>query len=163
MRNATLCLLVRKNEVSSEDEICLGDKKRKLGKGKPNGFGGMQEPGESVDEAAVRELFEEARVRAVRYQKVGEMTYRFREKPEWDQIVNIFLVTEWEGTPTETEEMGIAWYRYDQIPYDRMWENDRHWLPHVLSGKKIKGYAIHSEERLLEKKIEIVDSFPPNP
>ncbi|CAN0403706.1 unnamed protein product, partial [Ectocarpus sp. 8 AP-2014] len=42
------------------NEILLGMKKRGFGEGKWNGFGGKVESGESVEEAAKRELMEEA-------------------------------------------------------------------------------------------------------
>jgi hypothetical protein len=29
-----------------------------------------------------------------------------------------------------------AWYAFDNIPFDRTYEADRHWLPKVLRGEK---------------------------
>jgi 8-oxo-dGTP pyrophosphatase MutT (NUDIX family) len=47
----TLILITRKNSR----EILLGFKKKKgLGQGKWNGFGGKVEPGETINQAAVR-------------------------------------------------------------------------------------------------------------
>lgn len=153
MRNATLALLVK------DAKICLGVKKRKLGKGKLNGFGGFQEAGESIEEAMLRELREEARVDARRYWKVGEMTYVFPKSPRWDQVVHIYLVTDWSGVLTETDEMSIGWYGVSAIPYGRMWDNDQYWLPKVLKGDKIRGRVVHSEDVTLEQRIEVVKGF----
>jgi 8-oxo-dGTP diphosphatase len=51
--------------VTSEDEVLLlkGASNKKLWPGKYNGLGGHVEPGESVAEAAEREIFEEAGLR----------------------------------------------------------------------------------------------------
>jgi ADP-ribose pyrophosphatase YjhB (NUDIX family) len=152
MQTATLCILWK------DEQICLGIKKRLLGKGKYNGFGGRVEAGETVEQAALRELSEETKgVKAIDYRKVGEMTYIFPKSPEWDQIVHIYLVTKWAGEPMETDEMTVEWFPRDKIPYDKMWDNDRHWLPLVLDGKKIRGKVVHSEQKTIEKNIDLVD------
>lgn len=153
MLDATLCLLVR------DKKICLGIKKRKLGQGKYNGFGGKLEPGETIEQAACRELFEESCVKAKDYQKVGELKYLFPKSPQWDQIVHVFLVTKWEGEPKETEEMGVEWFGLDKIPFEKMWDNDKIWLPLVLSGKKVKGEVVHDGDSTASHSIGVVDSL----
>ena len=46
--------------LREENRVLLGMKKRGFGVGKWNGFGGKLEPGETVVEAAARELEEES-------------------------------------------------------------------------------------------------------
>src|SRR3989344_8938906 len=115
MLDATLCLLIK------DKRICLGIKKRKLGMGKYNGFGGKREEGETIEQAAIRELFEEAQVRAAEFHKVGELTYLFPKDAQWNQVVHVFLVTKWEGEPRETLEMGVDLFSLQNIPFDKMW------------------------------------------
>jgi len=153
MLDATLCLLIK------DKRICLGLKKRKLGMGKYNGFGGKREKGETIEQAAVRELFEEAQVKATEYCKVGELTYLFPKMKEWDQVVHVYLVTEWEGEPRETLEMGVEWFSLKNIPFDKMWDNDKIWLPLVLEGKKVKGSVVHDEDKTASHTIHVVDDF----
>ena len=45
--------------LKKDDEILLGLKKRGFGKGRLNGVGGKLEPGETIEEAAIRETEEE--------------------------------------------------------------------------------------------------------
>ncbi|HBY09281.1 MAG TPA: hypothetical protein DEH22_16440, partial [Chloroflexi bacterium] len=59
MRDATLVLLLKNHPVA---EVLLGYKKIGFGQGKYTGFGGKVEPGETVAEAALRELTEETSV-----------------------------------------------------------------------------------------------------
>ena len=152
MRIATLCILLK------DGNVCLGLKKRALGSGKYNFFGGGVEDGETKEQAALRELREEAGgVRATKYEKVAIMTYHFPAEPHNDHEVHTYLVTEWEGEPKETDEMTVEWFSRDKIPYDRMWHNDRYWVPAVLEGKKVRGKVVHDGKTTIKKNIEIIN------
>ncbi len=135
MRNVTLCFLLR------GDEICLAMKKQGFGIGKWNGVGGKVEEGETIEEAAVRELYEEIGVHAniTDLENMGNIKFYFNEKPDWNQQMHIYFINQWQGEPIESEEMAPKWYKKDQIPYEAMWIDDPHWLPKVLDGKKIEG------------------------
>ena len=45
------------------------------------------------------------------------------------------MVNDWEGEPTETEEMKPEWFVLNKIPYEKMWDADREWTPRVLAGE----------------------------
>lgn len=135
MQEVTLCLFVDKGK------ILLGMKKRRFGTGKWNGFGGKLENGESAVENAVRELKEEISIsiKPGDVEKVGCLDFYFKDKPEWNQKMHIFLVKNWEGEPQESEETRPEWFDIKDIPFDTMWPDDKHWLPIVLAGKKVEG------------------------
>lgn len=140
MRDTTLCFLIK------DGQILLAAKKRSLSGfdvaiGKWNGIGGKVDKGETILSAAARELKEEigVDVREGDFEEVGNIKFYFKDKPDWDQHVHIFVARSWEGEPTETEEMRPQWYKHHEIPFDLMWADDKHWLPLVLAGKKIKG------------------------
>ncbi len=135
MRKVTLCFLI------DEDHICLAMKKRGFGEGKLNGVGGKVEEGETIEEAAIREMEEEIGVKAHidHLEEVGNLKFHFDGKPEWTQHMHIFFVKVWEGDPQESEEMAPGWHKKDSIPYEKMWVDDPHWLPKVLDNKKIEG------------------------
>ena len=140
MRDATLCILVKENQ------ILLGMKKRGFGKGKYNGFGGKVSDNETIEEAALRELHEEVKIKANELEKIAELTFIFPEKKEWDQVVHVFLVKSWDGEPIETEEMEPVWIDRDNIPYDQMWSDDKYWLPLVLQNKYVKARFLFEED-----------------
>jgi len=156
MRQTTLCLLIRENE------ILLAMKKRGFGVGRWNGTGGKFDPekDKTIIDAAIRETKEEIGVEVKRPEKVGFFHFRFPHKPEWDQDVSLFLAKEWEGEPKESEEMMPKWFKFSEIPYDKMWDDDTHWLPHVLKGEKLEADFIFKEGDIIDKHIiKIVDSW----
>lgn len=136
MRDGTLCLLLRRHPRS---QILLGWKKHGFGSGKWGGFGGKSEPGEALATAAVRELQEEAGVQVSEADLhcVAKLSFCFPFRPEWSQVVHVFVVWQWEGEPRETEEMAPAWFSLDEIPYDGMWDDSRYWLRRLLDGECI--------------------------
>ena len=145
MKQTTLCTLVDRKKK----KILLGMKKQGFGQGKWNGFGGKIEPGESPEKAAVRELWEETGIHARKVRKVAEHVFLFPHVPpekQWDNVMHVFLAEEWEGEPAESREMKPEWFRFADIPFKRMWQDDSHWLPLILKGKNVKGRFVFGED-----------------
>lgn len=142
MKDRTLVFLL------DSDRICLAMKKRGFGAGKLNGYGGKPEPGESIALAALRELHEESGVEAreEHLEHVGRLDFSFASKPDGDLTVHTYLVRAWDGEPVETEEMSPEWFPLGAIPFDRMWVDDTHWLPRVLTGERLAGFFHLSED-----------------
>ncbi len=160
MRQVSLCLLIRENE-GLITEILLAMKKRGFGQGRWNGVGGKPdtEKGETVFDSVIRETEEEIGVRIKNPEKAAIIDFYFPEhKKQNDQQVHLFLVREWEGEPQETEEMKPQWFEKGIIPFDEMWDDDRHWLPHILEGKRLKAKFFFDEnDRVVNQEIEIVE------
>ena len=131
--HATLLFIVRGGE------ILLIHKKRGLGAGKLNGAGGKVEPGESTLEAAMREFEEELGARPMAPRQVGEVGFEMLSA--MSILIHVFRSDALEGEPVETSEAIPVWTPVDDIPYDRMWEDDRHWLPHVIEDCPFEAYA----------------------
>lgn len=94
----TLVLLV--TESGQGPQVLLGMKKRGFGEGKWNGFGGKVESGETIEQAAARELKEEANIRALHLEKQGLMEFEFQNDPTILEV-HLFKATEFEGDVTE--------------------------------------------------------------
>ncbi|KAL2644834.1 hypothetical protein R1flu_012421 [Riccia fluitans] len=144
--------------IHHEGKVLLGMKKRGFGKGYYNGFGGKVEKGESIEEAAARELEEESGLTATDMEKRGILTFHFDNDPVlWE--VHVYYVTDFLGDPCETEEMAPAWFPVADIPYDRMWSDDSIWYPLLLTGQQFKGdFFFTNTTTLTGHTIEVVDS-----
>ncbi len=118
-----------------------------------NGYGGKLALGETISQAAVRELKEESGVTTKEQDlsKVGEITFKFPHKPEWDQVVHIYFITEWDGDPVETEEMKPFVFEKQDLPYDKMWSDDPYWLPDAIGGKHVKGTVVFAEDKSVKE------------
>lgn len=112
-------------------------KKRGHGVNKWNGVGGKTEPGETIEQTAIREAQEEIGLTPRSLKKVVKITFIFPPDRNFDHESTAFLCDAWDGEPIETEEMKPQWFAMQQIPYKDMWDSDAKWLPKVLSGKLI--------------------------
>jgi 8-oxo-dGTP diphosphatase/2-hydroxy-dATP diphosphatase len=118
--------------------VLLGMKKRGFGVGRWNGFGGKLEEGETIEEALIREMEEEASVTPLAYEKVGILNFVFQSE-EKELEVHIFSVTAHEGEPVESEEMRPQWFPWDNVPFDSMWADDQYWFPYLREGRLFQG------------------------
>jgi 8-oxo-dGTP diphosphatase/2-hydroxy-dATP diphosphatase len=122
--------------------ILLGMKKRGFGAGRWNGFGGKVNEGETIEQAALRELDEEAGIKPINIKKRGMLVFKFENnglEGNPDIEVNIFSISEFKGEPKESEEMRPQWFLHNEIPYANMWPDDIYWLPMLFSGKNFQG------------------------
>jgi 8-oxo-dGTP diphosphatase len=124
----------------TDDSILLIYKKRGLGHGKVNGPGGRLESGETPVDAALRETSEEVGL-ALRNPR-EHATLQFRFTDGYCLEVFVFVTREWSGEVVETDEAEPLWTPISEIPYDRMWADDRIWLPHVLADRYVEGRFI---------------------
>ncbi|MFA7689080.1 MAG: 8-oxo-dGTP diphosphatase [Bacilli bacterium] len=147
----TTLLLLRK-----DNKILLAMKKKGFGEGKYNGVGGKIEPNETPEEGMIRESKEEIFITPTEYYKVGTIEFMECYKGEKLNLTfHLFIATNWDGTPTESDEVKPKWFDIDKIPYNKMFPDDKYWLPYVLEGKKIKGFFDFDEDwNILSYKIE---------
>jgi len=126
--------------VHQSPRILLGMKKRKFGKGKYNGFGGGVKLGETLEQAAIRETWEETGkgITIISPEKMGKILFQF-QTDEQNHLVHFFRAVKYKGKPRESNEMTIEWFNEDAIPYNKMWADDRYWLPLLLNGRKFDG------------------------
>lgn len=153
LKKATLCFLTRRQPSS---QVLLGYKKTGFGQGKFNGFGGKVEPGESIEAAARRELAEETGVLVPpkNLSPMGVLTFIFPYRPDWDQDVFVFRVDSWQGEPGESDEMKPEWFHVAEIPFDRMWDDDRYWLPSILAGQPYSARFTYRQDNTTVEKYE---------
>ena len=150
---ATLLFVVR------DEKILLIHKKRGLGKGKINGPGGRVEAGETPRQCAIREVEEELCVTPVSLRRFGLLDFQFVDG--YSLRCHVYRADDCKGTPTETDEAVPLWLDLDAIPYDRMWADDRIWLPMLLAGRDFQGRFLFDGDRMTG--FRMLDGVPANP
>lgn len=117
-----------------KERILLGEKLHGFGKGNLVAPGGKIDPGEAPRAAAVRELREETGLVAESVEDAGELTFTWADPDRQPLLVTLFAITAWSGKLRPSDELDARWMAWGDVPYDRMWDDDRIWLPNVLRG-----------------------------
>lgn len=138
---ATLLFVVRGRR------ILLIHKKRGLGAGKMNGAGGRLQRGETPRQGAIREFREELGVSPRNVEKRGEVHFQMTNGTAIR--IHVFAATDCDGEPRATEEAEPIWTQVDAIPYERMWADDRYWMPHLLAGRPFVLRSLFDGETML--------------
>lgn len=144
---ANLCFIVK------GDRILLIRKKRGLGAGKINGPGGKIDPGEAPLESAIRETQEEIGVTPLGIAERGTLHFQFRDG--YSLHCTVFLARDLDGEPIETAEAAPMWVPLNAIPYDEMWADDRHWLPHLLAGRSFEAWFEFDGDAMLSRRVQV--------
>ncbi len=140
--------------VIQAGKILLIHKKRGFGKGKINAPGGKIEEGETPLECAIRETQEELCITPVGVEAAGLLHFQFVDGHSI--YGHVFTATGFKGTPTETDEAIPLWYSIHELPYERMWEDDQTWIPHMLEGKYFSGHYVFDGDCMLDGAVEIL-------
>jgi 8-oxo-dGTP diphosphatase len=142
---ASLCFIIER------DRILLIEKKRGLGAGKVNGPGGRLEPGETAVDCARRETREEVGLTPTGLAHAGELHFQFVDG--YALHCAVFTADGHEGALVETDEAAPFWEAVSAIPFDRMWTDDRHWIPWMLERRPFRGYFTFDGDRMLSCRV----------
>lgn len=134
--------------LDGQGRILLGRKRRGMGFGKWNGFGGKLEPGETMRQCAVRELQEECGLTAApeALELMADLYFDQPSDAAWSHGGMVYFVRQWQGEPARSDEMEPHWFSLAELPYGTMWQADRIWLPLLLAGKQLRGTVAFAED-----------------
>ena len=138
MKIATLCYVRQAGKTLMVHRI---KKANDMHQGKWNGLGGKLEPGETPEECAIREIYEEAGLTVKHLVFKGMITFPgFALDEDW--YTYIFVIDEFEGELIESPEGDLAWIDDAELFNLNLWDGDKvflHWLdrPGFFSAKFI--------------------------
>lgn len=136
MKLATLCYLRRNGQTLMVHRV---KKANDMHEGKWNGLGGKLDAGETPEECAIREVYEESGLRVRNPQLKGILTFpAFDDFEDW--YVFVYLVTEFEGELIDSPEGNLQWIDNTELKNLKLWDGDPlfiSWLDHkgIFSAK----------------------------
>lgn len=128
---ATICY------IDNGKEILLLHRNKKLNDihaGKWIGVGGKLEKGETPQECAVREIFEETGLQVNKPLLKGIITFP-DFTPHHDWYTYVFKVTEFTGELIDCDEGTLEWVPYEQVLSRPTWEGDHTFVSWLLENK----------------------------
>jgi 8-oxo-dGTP diphosphatase len=138
MKLATLCYVRREGKTLMVHRI---KKQNDMHQGKWNGLGGKLDPGETPEECAVREIYEESGLRVRNPALKGLLTFpAFANDEDWYAFV--FVAEDFDGELIDSPEGRLSWIEDERLLDLDLWDGDRvflRWLdrPGFFSGKFI--------------------------
>lgn len=103
-------------------------------KGKWNGLGGKFEPGESPEECARREIFEESGLIVQSLNLKGVITFPlFDGKEDW--YVFMFTTDDFSGKLIDSPEGTLEWIPDEKLTEINLWEGDKIFIPWLFQEK----------------------------
>lgn len=117
--------------------------------------GGKMESKETPQACAVRETFEETGLKVKNLETIG--TFKFYvEGKGLDYLVHIFSTNSFTGSIRSTDEGKVKWVNVDKIPFNRMWDGDKYWLPLMLQGDRFDARFYYDKGNKKTIKYEII-------
>ncbi len=124
MKLATLCYVRQAGKTLMVHRI---KKLNDMHQGKWNGLGGKFEPGETPEECAAREIYEESGLKVTNLQLKGLLTFPgFANDEDWYAFV--FVATEFTGDLIDSPEGDLAWVDDAHLLDLNLWDGDRIFL-----------------------------------
>lgn len=142
-------------DTENGKEVLMIDKKTGLGNGLVNVPGGHIEADETAVEAAIREFKEETDLDILQPEHVGVLHFQFLDGTTL--MGHVYFSHQYSGQIRETEEARGFWCPVKDIPYDRMWEDDRYWLPEALKGIRFNLVSIFDDREMLSIKVTRIE------
>jgi 8-oxo-dGTP diphosphatase len=149
MKLATLCYVRRNGHTLMIHRI---KKVNDIHQGKWNGLGGKLEPGETPEECAIREIWEESGLRVQDPVLKGILTFpNFANNEDWYAFV--FVVTRFSGEEIDSPEGALRWVPDDEIMALNLWDGDRIFLPWLDRSDFFSGKFVYVDGRFVSHSV----------
>jgi 8-oxo-dGTP diphosphatase len=149
MKLATLCYIRRAGQTLMLHRV---KKANDMHAGKWNGLGGKLVPGETPEECAIREIYEESGLRVHNPQLKGFLTFpHFANDEDWYAFV--FVCEDFEGDLIDSPEGNLRWVDDSDLPGLNLWEGDTIFLPWLDCPGFFSGKFVYKDGRLVSHSV----------
>lgn len=145
MKLATLCYVRRPGQTLMIHRI---KKPNDMHQGKWNGLGGKLEAGETPEECAIREIYEESGLQVQNLTLKGLLTFPgFANDEDWYAFV--FISDRFKGELIDPPEGFLSWIENSQLMDLNLWEGDRIFLPWLDQPGIFSAKFVYLDNRLV--------------
>lgn len=155
MKLATLCYVRRNGKTLMVHRV---KKENDMHQGKWNGLGGKLEAGETPEECAIREIYEEAGLVVNKLEWKGIITFpAFSQEEDWYTF--LYVITDFTGELIDSPEGNLDWIDDNELHNLNLWEGDRIFLPWLDHTGFFSGKFIYEDYKFVDYKVIFYDSI----
>ena len=149
MKLATLCYIRQNGKTLMIHRI---KKENDMHAGKWNGLGGKLEAGETPEECALREIWEEAGITVKNLTLRGLITFPgFSDDEDWYAF--LFIANYNEGELIDSPEGDLRWIPNDKLLELNLWPGDRIFIPWLDQPGFFSGKFVYQDGELVEHEV----------
>lgn len=149
MKFATLCYVRSQGCTLMIHRI---KKQNDMHAGKWNGLGGKLEPGETPEECAMREIWEESGIKVKNLHWKGFLTFpQFANQEDWYAFV--FIADADQEMIIDSNEGELRWIPNDKILELDLWEGDRIFLPWLDQPRFFSAKFNYQDKKLVDYQV----------
>ena len=153
MKLATLCYVRRDGKTLMVHRV---KKANDMHQGKWNGLGGKLEPGETPEECAIREVFEEAGLVCRNPTWKGLITFpAFSQEEDWYTF--LYVMREFEGELINSPEGDLSWVDDDKLLDLNLWAGDRVFIPWLERPGFFSAKFIYEDYQFIDYDVTFYD------
>ncbi len=149
MKLATLCYVRNAGQTLMVHRI---KKENDMHAGKWNGLGGKLEPGETPEECAIREVWEESGLRVTAPQWKGIITFPgFYDEEDWYTF--LFVIEQFEGALIDSPEGELRWIPDAELLDLNLWPGDRIFIPWLAQPGFFSAKFVYQHQKLVDHSV----------
>lgn len=147
MKLATLCYVRRDGKTLM---VYRNKKANDMHQGKWNGLGGKLAPGETPEECAAREIYEESGLHVRDLKLRGVLTFpAFANDEDWYAFVFTAIPVEEGADLIASPEGDLQWVEDQQLLELNLWEGDRVFIPWLEQDRFFSAKFVYRDGKLV--------------
>ena len=149
MKLATLCYVMDNDKTLM---LLRNKKENDYHEGKWNGLGGKLEQGETPEECAVREVYEESGLKVTDPIMKGLITFPLFDGVD-DWYVFVFTFKKFSGNLIDSPEGHLEWIQNNKLIDLNLWDGDKHFIPWLFENKFFSAKFIYENGKYISHSV----------
>ncbi len=149
MKLATLCYVMDGDKTLM---LYRNKKENDYHEGKWNGLGGKLEQGETPEECAIREVYEESGLKVSDPEMKGLITFPMFDGVD-DWYVWVFVFKKFEGKQIDSPEGTLEWIQNNKLTELNLWDGDKIFIPWLFEDKCFSSKFIYEDGKYISHQV----------